>query len=130
MTFFYLIIQTLNRHWDDERTYQESRRIIVAQIQHITYNEYVPLLLGKEHSVKYGLGLQSHAYSSDYSLAVDATVLNEFAAAAGLFFYAMYPTSLPQYTKEGGRTLERTLSSYFLDPSTLYFQGRMDGVLR
>ncbi len=60
----------------------------------------------------------------------DATVLNEFAAAAGLFFYALFPDSISQFSEKGERTLEKPLSSHFMDPSMLYFRGKMDGVLR
>lgn len=37
----------LNEHWDDTRVFLEARRAVVAQIQHVTLNEYVPSILGE-----------------------------------------------------------------------------------
>lgn len=41
------VLQTINPHWDDELTYQEARRINIAQSQHITYYEWLPIFLGE-----------------------------------------------------------------------------------
>ena len=42
-------LSKLNPDWNDDRLYEEARRIVVAEIQHVTYNEFVPMLLGNRN---------------------------------------------------------------------------------
>ena len=41
------ILAKLNPSWNDENIYQEARRILAAKIQMITYNEWLPLIIGR-----------------------------------------------------------------------------------
>lgn len=56
----------INPHWDDETLFQEARRINVAIVQHITYNEFLPILLGKDIMEKFGLLLQKEVSNNTY----------------------------------------------------------------
>lgn len=37
----------LNKHWSENRLYQETKRIITALYQNIVYNEWLPYYIGK-----------------------------------------------------------------------------------
>lgn len=51
-------LAALNPNWDDERLFQEARRILIAVWQKIVYAEYLPLVLGTYTMRKYDLGVQ------------------------------------------------------------------------
>lgn len=85
----------LNPHWDDERLFQEGRKILGAQMQHITYNEFLSVVLGKEASKKYDILSDPKDSRDSYDEDVNPNVSNNFAAAAFRFAHTLLPVSTP-----------------------------------
>lgn len=95
-----VILAHLNRHWTDDVLFYESKRIVSAEIQHITYNEFLPTLLGQEAITNSELALQSHGRYAKYSSSKKAGVYNEVAMGALPALISMLPSQLLNKTAE------------------------------
>ena len=78
-------LEAINRHWDGERVFQEARRILIAQWQHIIYGEWLPILLGQQYMRKFNLFPTSSEYTNNYDEGIDPRINNEFSTAAFRF---------------------------------------------
>ena len=73
---------SINHHWEDEVIFQETRHIMAALIQHITYNEFLPLVLGEDVMFEHGLSLHQDGYFAGYDPSVNPTATNSFVSQA------------------------------------------------
>ena len=65
-------ISSQNPDLTDEEIYQRARSMVIAEIQSITYNEFLPALLGRNGISRY----------EGYDPTVDPSIANEFSTAA------------------------------------------------
>lgn len=111
-------LKVINPHWGDEKTFEESRRIVGAEIQHITYGEFLPIILGSQTVMERNLSLQNFGYYNGYNISADVEINNAYAMAIGLFFHTMWLDSVDDAVL--GSAVE--LSELILNPQWLYFQ--------
>lgn len=83
------ILQGLNPTWSDEILYQETRRIVIAELEHITYNEFLPLILGPDYMRTFEMQPRQKGYTRLYNEEIDASITNAFSTAAYRFGHSM-----------------------------------------
>ena len=107
---------------DDEQIYQMARKIVGAEIQVITYSEFLPALLGSYAPSPYG----GRKYRKD----VNASITNEFSTAAYRFGHSMLSPQLLLVNARGRTVEELALRDAFFHPE--FFQedpGRVELIL-
>lgn len=80
-----------NPRLDDDQLYQKTRRIVIAELQWIVYNEYLPALLGSNAMPRY----------AGYNANVNPGIANEFATAAYRYGHSMLDGEVGRLNDDG-----------------------------
>ncbi|KAG8512340.1 Peroxidasin [Galemys pyrenaicus] len=116
---------TLNPHWDGDTLYHEARKVVGAQMQHITYAHWLPKVLGEA-------GMRMLGTYHGYQPGVNAGIFNAFATAAFRFGHTLVNPVL-QRLDEHFRPIPQghlPLHKAFFSPSRLVGEGGIDPLLR
>ena len=121
-------LSLLNPHWSDETLFQEARRIVGAELQHITYSELLPVILGQTIMDKYGLEPESTGYFTGYDININAGIANSVAAAALRFVTSLIPKKVGLF-RNGRKISEQKMSNSFYAPFDLYGSNGLDQII-
>lgn len=116
------IIASENPTWTDEQIYQRARKIVSAEIQSITYNEFLPALLGDNAISTY----------TGYDNTINPDISNIFAAASYRVGHTMVSSSVlrldENYQLIPAGPLD--VKDAFLNPSIITDNGGIEPILR
>lgn len=115
----------LNPHWDGDTIYHEARKIVGAEMQHITYAHWLPKIFGD-------FGMKMLGEYKGYDPNINAGILNEFATAAFRFGHTLINPILYRLDEnfepipQGHLPLHRA----FFSPYRIVNEGGIDPLLR
>lgn len=103
-----------------DEVYERARRLVIAQLQHIVYSEFLPLLLGNNAIPPY------QGFRSD----VDPMIANEWGAASYRLGHSMVSDELVFQDAAGSETRVTLSELFFVDSVNSYIgQHGIDDVL-
>ncbi|KAF4518001.1 hypothetical protein B566_EDAN012755 [Ephemera danica] len=107
-----------NPHWEDETLFHEARRVVIAEMQHISYKQWLPMLIGENSARE----LLNAKYSED----IDPSVFNSLSALP--FTLSMLPTNLNLHSKARTTNSSLRLRQHYNRPAVV--TERMDDLMR
>ncbi|MBV6632060.1 MAG: peroxidase [Alphaproteobacteria bacterium] len=110
-----------NPDWTDEELFAGARARVEAEIQAITFNEFLPILVG-EGTIE--------AYEG-YDASVNPGIAVEFSTAAFRFGHSLLSSTV-QRLNEDGSVIDAgnlTLQQAFFNPTEIYENGGIDPIL-
>ncbi|CAH2040567.1 unnamed protein product, partial [Iphiclides podalirius] len=117
-------LAALNPEWNSDRLYHEARRVVVAELQHITYKHWLPALTGKAFEELY------ESYDSGYNSDIDPTITNSFATAAFHFFNSLLDQDIELVDDNHNVTSTQRLKESYFKPAIVATKGALEKVLR
>uniref|UniRef100_A0A336M809 CSON013346 protein n=1 Tax=Culicoides sonorensis TaxID=179676 RepID=A0A336M809_CULSO len=114
-----------NPHWDGDTLYQEARKIVGAMMQHVTYKEWLPLIIGDE-------GIKMLGDYKSYDPELNPSISNEFATAALRFGHSLINPILHRLDSEFNPIPQGHLPLHkaFFAPWRLVYEGGVDPLMR
>lgn len=118
-------LREMNPHWNGEKLYQEARRIVGAEMQHITYQHWFPHIFGAGADELLG------AYRG-YDSNLDASISNVFATAALRFGHSLIQPRLERLNESFQPIPQGALHlrDAFFAPWRLVEEGGVDPLMR
>ena len=117
-------LQKYHNNWDNEKLFEEARRIVIAEYQHIIYKEWLPIILGTSYMDGLGISTLSRGYSNAYfgegtrPEQFDPRVTNEFATAAFRFGHSLIPPKFNvDFKRKGQPKSSYDLKEVFFNPA-------------
>ena len=118
-------LRDMNPQWNGEKLYQEARKIVGAEMQHITYQYWIPHVFGRTAEELLG------SYRG-YDPNLDASISNVFATAALRFGHTLIQPQL-QRLNESFQPIPQgplKLRDAFFSPWRLVEEGGVDPLMR
>ncbi|CAG2106611.1 unnamed protein product [Medioppia subpectinata] len=115
-----------NPHWNDERVFQEARRLLIAEETAIIYSEYLPAIMGKTLTKHFDLDVQYSGYST-YDPTTNPSTIQEYIVAAGRFGHSQINDLFKVLM--GDRSYSFLLRENFFEPTAVSL-GHAGGILK
>ncbi|XP_065214179.1 peroxidasin [Planococcus citri] len=118
-------LREINPHWDGDKLYFEARKILIAELQHITYQHWLEKIIGPE-------GMKALGKYAGYKPNVDATISNVFATAALRMGHSLINPELARLD-ENFKVIPQgnlPLGKAFFAPWRLISEGGVDPLIR
>jgi len=108
-------LQALHPFWSDEQLYQEARKLNIATEEYITYNEFLPAILGPNALPSY----------TGYKANVNASIATEFSTIGFRFGHNLLSNTVGRDKNNGTGIADATgssgvnLAADFFDPNLI-----------
>ncbi|XP_062569461.1 peroxidasin homolog pxn-2-like [Saccostrea cucullata] len=100
----------------------ETKKIMGAIMQQVTYGEFLPAILGKDTRKKFCLNLRRKGYWNKYNPKVNPTVKNVIATAALRYGHSQIPPELGYMTRMFATSRVFKSEDVFMDPHIVVTQ--------